>query len=120
MMQKTATMYLVFTCFMIVFGFVYEIFGHGVWSFFTVYAFVIPFVFGYLPFNRIAKQQNPRQRITACRWCWHAGVATFTVGCAMMGTMEIYGSGSMLVYVYPIVGGILILLSIILSFKKAD
>jgi len=119
-MRKTAKMYLIFTCFMIFFGFVYEIFGRGVWSFYMVYAFVIPFALGYLPFNRIARKKNPRMRSTLCRWFWHAGVGTLTVGSVMFGVMEIYGSGSNLVYVYPAVGAILIVVSVILSFRKVD
>ena len=118
-MRKTAKMYLIFTCFMIFFGFVYEIFGRGVWSFYMVYAFVIPFAFGYLPFNRIAHKGNPKIRSTACRWFWHAGIGTLTIGCVMFGVMEIYGSGSVLTYVYPIVGVAFIVVSLILSLRKA-
>lgn len=47
---KTALVYLLASLFCVLFGAVYELFGHGVYSYFMIYAFVFPLAGGTLPF----------------------------------------------------------------------
>lgn len=49
-MNKTALYYLFISLFCILFGAVYELFSHEVYSYFMLYAFVIPLGGGALPF----------------------------------------------------------------------
>lgn len=48
--HKTALIYLLASIICAVFGAVYEIFSHGVYSFYMIYAFAFPLVCGTLPF----------------------------------------------------------------------
>ena len=47
---KTALVYLLLSLFCVLFGAVYELFSHGVYSFSMIYAFVFPLAGGALPF----------------------------------------------------------------------
>ena len=53
-MEKTGFIYLFVSLFCVLFGAVYEYFSHEVYSYFMIYAFVIPQVGGVLPFFGMA------------------------------------------------------------------
>lgn len=101
--DRTAFAYLVCTAFTAFFGGIYEIFSHGVWSWWMVYAFAIPLTLGSLPFGWMALRRKPLPRPWVCR-LHHAGVATLTVGSVMQGVLVIYGTTNRLISVYWIVG----------------
>ena len=108
--DRTAFAYLAGTAFVALFGGIYEIFSHGVWSPWMVYAFAFPLGLGALPFRWMAM----RRRALPCRWCCrlhHAGVATLTVGSVMEGVLAIYGTTNHLTVWYWIVGAALLLLA---------
>lgn len=52
-MGRTGWVYLFLTLFCILFGAIYEVFSHGVFSYFMLYAFVVPLVGGVIPFFAI-------------------------------------------------------------------
>ncbi|MBQ7849657.1 MAG: hypothetical protein IJ343_08060 [Clostridia bacterium] len=98
-------------------GAVYEVFSHGVWSGWMVYAFLFPLVLGALPFCALALRGRP----LPCQWTrnlLHAGVATLTVGSFMEGVLAIYGTTNQLTFVYWIVGSGLVLGGFLLSFLR--
>ena len=99
-------LYLAVTLFCVLFGAVYEVFGHGVFSFYMLYAFAVPLVGGVLPFFLLMKHKRAYPSSFSTR-CYHAGLATLTVGSLVTGALEIYGTSSPLTAVYWIAGGAL-------------
>ncbi len=104
--------YLAASIFCALFGAIYEAFSFGVYSYFMIYAFGWPLIFGTLPFlARGAKKQSGSvagQGRLLRRWglrLYHAGVATLTVGSIFRGILDIYGTTSNITKYYWIVGG---------------
>ena len=88
------------------FGAVYELFSHGVYSYGMLYAFAFPLVLGVLPMLLIMMLRAPYPNRFA-RSAYHAGIATLTVGSLVSGALEIYGTNNPLTLVYWIAGGAL-------------
>lgn len=104
--------YLAASIFCALFGAIYEAFSFGVYSYFMIYAFGWPLIFGTLLFlARCAKKPSGsvagRDSLLR-RWglrLYHAGVATLTVGSIFRGILDIYGTTSNITKYYWIVGG---------------
>ena len=107
--DRTAFAYLAATAFVAFFGGVYEVFSHGVWSAWMVYAFAFPLALGALPFGWLAMRRKPMPKHCTVH---HAGVATLTVGSVMEGVLAIYGTTNHLTVWYWSVGGVLLVLSL--------
>ena len=93
------------TLFLVLFGAVYEMFSHGVFSFFMLYAFAVPLVFGvtlYLVLLFLGKYPD-RVFLNL----WNSAIAAFSAGCVFQGVLEIYGTTNSLMIVYPIAGCVL-------------
>lgn len=108
--ERTAFVYLLATAFTALFGGVYEVFSHGVWSGWMVYAFAFPLVLGALPFLWLSLRRRPLPCPRCCRF-HHAAVATLTFGSVMEGVLAIYGTTNRLTLAYWIVGIALLLLA---------
>lgn len=103
--ERTAFAYLLAAVFIAFFGGIYELFSHGVWSGWMVYAFVFPLGLGALPFSWLALRRKPLPR--GCG-LYHAAVAAFTVGSIMEGVLAIYGTTNHLTIWYWIAGCLLL------------
>lgn len=101
--EKLVFTYLIVTLVCAIFGAVYEFFSHGVYSYYMLYAFMIPFLGGTVYFYGILYF---RSKIPGCiaRRFQHFGILTLTVGCVVCGILEIYGTTNHLVKIYFIVG----------------
>ena len=96
--------------FLAVFGGVYELFSHGVYSAWMVFAFAVPLLLGVIPYAALLiGKQAPGQVFLNL---WNAGIAALSVGSVFQGVLEIYGTTNSLVIVYPIAGGALLLLGL--------
>ena len=115
--ERTAFAYLLATAFTALFGGVYEVFSHGVWSGWMVYAFALPLGLGALPFGWLSLQRKPLPRSWVCR-LHHAGVATLTVGSVMQGVLVIYGTTNRLIMVYWAAGLALLLLAQLIRLAR--
>ena len=113
--ERTAFLYLLTTIVVAAFGGVYELFSHGVWSGFMVYAFAFPLVLGTLPFAWLALHKHPLPHPWVCK-LHHAGVATLTLGSVMEGVFAIYGTTNALTLAYWIVGAALLILAQTIRF----
>ena len=102
-MQKTGFIYLFVSLFCVLFGAVYEYFSHEVYSYFMIYAFVIPQAGGMLPFFGMAYLNGPLPGRLALN-LYHSGIAALTIGCLFQGALEIYGTTNRLVSVYWVLG----------------
>lgn len=91
------------------FGAVYEMLSHEVYSFCMLYAFLFPLAGGALPFlymGIFAKETIPED---GCCTLYHSGIATVTVGSIVQGILDIYGTTNKLTLCYWIIGFGLIL-----------
>ena len=100
---RTALCYLFISLYCILFGAVYELFSHEVYSYFMLYAFVIPLVGGTLPFFTMALPGAPIPNRVSLN-LYHSGIAALTIGCLFQGALEIYGTTNRLVSVYWVLG----------------
>ena len=113
-MLKRAFVYLPVTMFCALFGGIYEIFSHRVYSYYMIYAFAIPLTFGVLPFTWYAlKGRMPKA--ASIRY-WHYGVATLTVGSLVKGALYIYGTSNRMLIIYPVIGILFLLTGLVKGF----
>ena len=92
-------------------GAVYELFSHGVYSYYMIYAFMVPLAGGALP-NFLAARARAGKRMSFSEARGNAlssglqlaAVATLTAGCFMNGVLEIYGTTNRLMSVYAVLG----------------
>ena len=97
--------------FFAVFGMVYELFSHGVFSPYMAFAFTIPLVAGGI-LQSILLKRKVRIPDLALR-LWNYAIALLTVGSIWKGVLDIYGTSNMKLVLYPIIGAGLILAAII-------
>ena len=97
---------LLFALFCALFGAIYEIFSHEVYSYFMIYAFAIPLVFAVLPLS-VCLLKGRRTPDPTARLLWNFGTVTLTVGCIFRGILEIYGTTNRLLWGYRIAAAIL-------------
>lgn len=110
---KTGTVYLLAALLCALFGAVYEQFSHGVYSYFMIYAFLIPLTAGAFPFCLAALCASPVMPGRLALNCYHSGIAAWTVGCIFQGALEIYGTSNRGVSVYWCAGTIFTVLGLI-------
>ena len=110
-----ARRYLLASLLLAVAGAVYEMFSHGVYSNYMIYAFTIPLVLGCLPHLLDNKGVfEAAGQITEKLLL--AAVSTLSAGSLIKGVLEIYGTTNSLTIIYPVVGGILMAICTILLF----
>ncbi len=96
MAAKTAFVYLLVSLFCAVFGAVYEIFSHEVYSFYMIYTFAFPLAGGVLPFLILSLSRAGIYPNALAGNLYHSGIATLTVGSIVQGVLEIYGTTNVL------------------------
>ena len=102
---KTAFVYLLVSIACALFGAVYELFSHEVYSFYMLYAFLFPLVGGVLPFLAMSLLSRKNQSTKRTWMLYHCGIATLTVGSILCGVLEIYGTTNAMTRWYWILGG---------------
>ena len=90
-----------------VFGMIYEVFSHEVYSYWMIYAFMFPLTAGLILLLAALKCKRPPRRKFLNTF--NAASATLALGSIAAGVVSIYGSTNVLVKVYPIVGALLLL-----------
>ncbi len=110
---KRSFIYFCVSMFCALFGGIYEIFSHGVYSSYMIYAFLFPLIGGTL-YNLILyiipgiKLQNGMSLIF-----YNTGIAALTLGSIIRGILDIYGTDNVLANVYRYAGTVLILTGIV-------
>lgn len=112
---KKSVVYLFISLFCILFGAIYEVYSHEVYSYYMIYAFVFPLVGGTLLFSVLGLIKIRIYSRTFARNFYHSGVATLTVGSIVQGILDIYGTTNMLTGWYWRIGLLFIILSIVLT-----
>lgn len=106
--SKTAFVYLLISLFCVLFGAVYEVYSHEVYSYFMIYAFVFPLVGGNLVFNLyLVREIKTYPNAISCN-LYHSGIAAITVGSLVQGVLDIYGTTNALINAYWWIGGVLL------------
>lgn len=115
---KTALCYLLFTIFCAVFGCVYELFSHEVYSIFMLDAFFIPLIGGAVPFLCMAVWEKIRYPKTISRMLYGFGIVTLTIGSIIKGVLDIYGTTNSLCRIYGYAGFGLVIAGVLLYLRK--
>lgn len=103
--------------FLALFGAIYEVFSHQVYSYFMLYAFAIPLMLGVLPYAvLLLKEKYPSKLFLNL---WNTAIATLSIGSVFAGVLAIYGTTNSLIVVYPIAGGLLMLVCLASLFVKS-
>ncbi|MBQ7247577.1 MAG: hypothetical protein IJS22_05765 [Lachnospiraceae bacterium] len=92
---------------------VYESFSHEVYSYYMLFAFAVPLAGGALPLLALvlAGRQLPGRLAV---WAWSSGIAALTVGSMFKGALDIYGTTSRLLIVYPVIASVMMCLGLVL------
>lgn len=110
---KTSFIYLLISIFCALFGAIYEIFSHEVYSFYMLYAFVFPLVCGTLTFMLMYQLPQIPYPNKFSQNSYHSGIATLTVGSIIKGVLEIYGTTNYLTNWYFSIGIVFVFISIV-------
>lgn len=104
MSNKRLLAYIGITLFCAIFSTVYEYFSHGVYSNFMVYLFAIPLLVGVAP--ELLGMVLPRFHASSpwANLLRHFSVATLSVGSALQGIVEIYGTTNENIKYYFVIG----------------
>ena len=99
-------------------GAVYELFSHGVYSYFMIYAFMVPLAGGVLPSLLALRAAGGRRDVSAeggtlSSGLQFAAIITLTAGSFMKGILDIYGTTNRLMAVYTVLGLMLLTASVI-------
>lgn len=101
---KTAFIYLLISLLLALFGAVYELFSHEVYSFYMIYAFSFPLAGGTLPFAAISLFVEKKTPNAVSQNLYHSGIAALTIGSILQGVLDIYGTTNRWIRVYWLVG----------------
>ncbi len=99
-----------FALFCAIFGGIYEVFSHEVYSFFMMYAFMIPLLASVLEYLWFVSAKKVPCALAL--WTGNMAVVTLTVGSLFQGVLEIYGTTSRLTVVYPIAAAVLMVVAV--------
>ncbi len=115
---KTSLFYGIMTVFTALLGFIYELFSHQVYSNYMIYAFAIPLMAGLLPSLLISA--GIRLPFSSCLelgsisgQLYSGAIMIMTMGSIIKGVLDIYGTTNSKIIIYPVLGMIMILISII-------
>ena len=117
-LAKISFFYLLIALFCALFGAVYEVFSHQVFSFYMLYAFAYPLGLGTLPYLLLSLQKEPKVPSLPARTLGHWAVAAFTLGSIVKGVLEIFGTTHRLSFLFWVTGGICLLASLFLFFRR--
>ena len=113
--SKTAFVYLLVSLFFVLFGAVYEIYSHEVYSYYMLYAFTVPLIGGTLVFSILSFLKMQKYPNAIADNLYHSGIVTLTVGSVVQGVLEIYGTTNALLEYYWSVGTVLIVIGVIVG-----
>ena len=109
--DKTIKHYLITSLICFIISFIYEMFSHGVYSNYMIFAGIIPLVLGAC-FYLLIKKINPFSKVS--KHLYNSFVACLTVWMYINGILEIYGTTNPLV-IYYAYGAVFFLILTIIS-----
>ena len=115
--EKQLKKYIVITVLFALFGGIYEIFSHGVFSPYMAFSFLIPLVFGVLPAAVLTVMKKESGLFSS--GFYFSALFTFTVWSVIKGVLDIYGTTNGKTVFYPVFCAVMVILCIITSFIKS-
>ena len=111
--KKLKYCYFIGMIFILLFSIIYELFSHGVYSGYMIFAFIYPMIGGviFLLFKRMTYLSSNLINIS---------IITLTLYSIMHGVLDIYGTTNQLINVYLYLGIIFSILSIISLFIQKE
>ena len=109
---KRSVIYFCISMFCALFGWVYEMFSHGVYSNYMMYAFLFPLIGGTL-YNLTLYCLRFRLQRGLSLIFYNTGIAALTIGSIVRGILYIYGTDNILANVYRYAGVILVCLGVV-------
>ncbi len=109
---------LVTTLCCIIFAMIYNHFGHGVYSFYMTYMFLLPLVLGGGVYGLMLILPQIKEVSRLPFNLYNSGVATLTIGSLLKGIFEIAGTSSPYVVVYWLVGTLMIVFSVLMVVRQ--
>lgn len=116
--SRTSLIYLIVSLFCVLFGAVYEMFSHEVYSYYMIYAFAFPLLGGTLLFQLISVIGIKHYPHHLSGKLYHSGIAALTVGSIVRGVLDIYGTTNALADYYWIIGGFGVLFGILVELSS--
>lgn len=116
---RSGTSYLIASIIVAAAGWLYELFSHGVYSNYMIYAFMVPLACGALPDLLAAARGSRSKKRSGCARAAHAthdaapcaapglrlaAVVTLTTGSLIKGILDIFGTTNRLLVIYLIIG----------------
>ena len=109
---------------------VYGLFSHGVYSYFMIYAFMIPLLGGALPHlyaamkitDIYAESENETgpAKIIDAKDTQLAIIATLTAGSLLKGVLDIYGTTNRLLILYPVMALLILAIALAAVMKNRE
>lgn len=115
--RKQMLIYLLISMFCYIFGRVYEMFSHNVYSSYMMDAYIIPLILGFLVSLMISIFKLKINRLSVN--IYNAGVSTITVYSILRGVLEIYGTTNTLINIYLFIGVPLLIIGSIISIIES-
>ncbi|MDO4537820.1 MAG: hypothetical protein Q4B54_06620 [Coriobacteriales bacterium] len=104
------------TAFLGLFGAVYEVFSHGVYSNFMVYAFTIPLMAGLLPTLVCIKLGWAPPSCSATQ-LYAGAVMMLAAGSVMRGVVDIYGTTNGKLVMFPILATVMLAVALFVGYS---
>ena len=110
--KKIKNRYFIGSICTLIFGLIYECFSHNVISNYMIFAFIIPLM-GYILYLLVDRGIIKNKINNISDKLFGYSIITFTFGSIIKGVLDIYGTTNGKVYVYLIVGIVLLISSIV-------
>lgn len=114
--RKHLLLHLALTLFFALLGAVYELFGHGVYSYHMIYAFAFPLVLGTIPCTAMLLKGKAVKALSLR--LWSSAVITAALGSAVQGVLDIFGTTNGKIIAFIIVSGALALAAAVSAVIK--
>lgn len=111
---------MIVTLFCLLFSSIYNHYGHGVYSNYMSYMFLIPFLSGVLPYGVLAMFIKAKDVSRFSYNSYNSGIATLIIGSMLKGIFEIAGTNSPYLMVYLIAGMSMLIIGAISYFLYPD
>lgn len=118
-MRRYSLIFLCITLFCGLFSAVYEHFSHDVYSSFMIYLFMFPLVGGALPYAVLGLTPHMSCPTRSASRLYNSGIATLTVGSCVRGVLDIYGTTSVYMTAYWVVGAAFIVIGLTMFYIGA-
>ena len=114
-LKKQIIKHFIISVFFFLFGVIYELFSHGVYSKYMIFAFLIPLILGLVFYALIHFLKLNNYFNKDFFGIYNSSIYTLTLGCIIKGVLDIYGTTNKLLSIYFNAGVLLLVVAIIIN-----